>query len=136
MTDFQIEKLNTIVVPVKDLDRSTAFYKNVLHIEQGFTDKSMAFFSVGTPEHKITILLHIIDEPEPVEKGIVIEFLVDNVISAVSSLRNRNVEIVQDPTDRPWGVKETVIADPDGYKIWIVETVSGKQGEIKNGYSY
>ncbi|MDM8101898.1 MULTISPECIES: VOC family protein [Oceanobacillus] len=123
MTDFRIEKLNTIVVPVKDLDRSIAFYKDILHLEQGFTDQSMAFISAGTSEHDTTILLHIIDEPEPVEKGMVIEFLVNDVSSAVSSLRNRNVKIIQDPIERPWGVKEAVIADPDGYRIWIVETI-------------
>ncbi|GIO17355.1 hypothetical protein J18TS1_04550 [Oceanobacillus oncorhynchi subsp. incaldanensis] len=67
--------------------------------------------------------MHIIDEPEPVEKGMVIEFLVNDVSSAVSSLRNRNVKIIQDPIERPWGVKEAVIADPDGYRIWIVETI-------------
>ncbi|MEK4304644.1 MULTISPECIES: VOC family protein [Oceanobacillus] len=123
MTDFRIEKLNTIVVPVKDLDRSIAFYKDILYLEQGFTDQSMAFISAGTSEHDTTILLHIIDEPEPVEKGMVIEFLVNDVSSAVSSLRNRNVKIIQDPIERPWGVKEAVIADPDGYRIWIVETI-------------
>ncbi|WP_139089134.1 VOC family protein [Oceanobacillus oncorhynchi] len=53
----------------------------------------------------------------------VIEFLVNDVSSAVSSLRNRNVKIIQDPIERPWGVKEAVIADPDGYRIWIVETI-------------
>lgn len=123
MTEFQIEKVNTIIVPVKDLDRSIAFYKNALHLEQGFTDQSMAFFSAGASEHKTTILLHVIDDPEPVEKGMVIEFLVKDVSSAVSSLRNRKIEIVQDPIERPWGVKEAVIADPDGYRIWIVETI-------------
>jgi len=123
MTAFQIEKLNTIIVPVKDLNKSIDFYKDVLYLEQAFTDKSMAFFSVGTQDFNTTILLHSMDKPEPAEKGIVIEFLVDDILSAVSSIRNNNGKIVQDPIERPWGVKEAVITDPDGHRIWLVETI-------------
>lgn len=59
MTAFQIEKLNTIVVPVKDLNRSIDFYKNVLHLEQTFTDESMAFFLVRASEEKKRLYYYI-----------------------------------------------------------------------------
>ncbi|SDN93552.1 VOC family protein [Tenuibacillus multivorans] len=123
MADFRIERLNTVIIPVKDLERSIHFYHNVLRLHKGFVDKSMAYFSFGSDDHQPTILLHIMDEPEPVEKGMVIELLVDDLTSAVSSIKNAGGEIVQVPIDREWGVKEAVIADPDGYKIWIVQTL-------------
>ncbi|WP_147210503.1 VOC family protein [Oceanobacillus sojae] len=113
-----------MVVPVKDLNRSIDFYKNVLHLEQTFTDESMAFFLVRASEEKTTILLHLIDEPEPVEKGVVIEFLVNDVTSAISSMKRKHTEVIQEPVNRPWGVKEAVISDPDGYRIWIVENLT------------
>lgn len=123
MAEFQIKRLNTVIVPVKDLERSIHFYQNVLQMRRGYTDDSMAYFSLGSGDDHITILLHIIDEPEPVEKGMVIELLVDNVESAVSSIRKACGEIVQEPIDRDWGVREAVIADPDRYKLWIVQTL-------------
>ncbi|GGA67921.1 VOC family protein [Ornithinibacillus halotolerans] len=123
MVDFKIEKLNTIVIPVKDLEKSIYFYEKILRLEKGYVDESMAYFHIGTDNKSPTILLHIIDEPEPVEKGIVIEFLVDDVHFAVSSIQEAGYDIVQAPIDRDWGVKEAVIADPDGYKIWIVQAI-------------
>ncbi|CEI83600.1 hypothetical protein J18TS1_04560 [Oceanobacillus oncorhynchi subsp. incaldanensis] len=62
MTDFRIEKLNTIVVPVKDLDRSIAFYKDILYLEQGFTDQSMAFISAGTSEHELYYCISLMSQ--------------------------------------------------------------------------
>ncbi len=121
MAEFKIKKLNTIVVPVKDLDRSRTFYKDVLHLPEDFVENGMAFYSVGTGDGKVTVLLHLIDEPEPVEKGIVIEFEVDDVNKTVISIKEAGGQIIQEPIDREWGVKEAVIADPDGYNIWIVE---------------
>ena len=67
------------------------------------------------------ILLHIVDTPEPVEKGIVFELLVDDVMKAISSIKENQGIIIQEPINREWGVKEAVISDPDGYKIWIVQ---------------
>ncbi|HLS09805.1 VOC family protein [Lentibacillus sp.] len=124
MAHFKIEKLNTIVIPVKNMERSIDFYKNVLGLAEDFVEDGMAYFSVGSGEGKITIMLHIIDEPEPVEKGVTIELLTDDVTTAVESVKSAGRKIVQEPVDREWGVKEAVIADPDGYWIWIVQPLS------------
>jgi len=124
LAHFKIEKLNTIVIPVKNMERSIDFYKNVLGLAEDFVEDGMAYFSVGSGEGKITIMLHIIDEPEPVEKGVTIELLTDDVTTAVESVKSAGRKIVQEPVDREWGVKEAVIADPDGYWIWIVQPLS------------
>ncbi|WP_053218598.1 VOC family protein [Virgibacillus senegalensis] len=124
MADFEIKRLHTIVVPVKDLERSISFYKDVLNLTEEFVENGMASYSVGSGEKKITLLLHIIDQPEPVEKGIVIEFEVDDVNKTVTSIREAGGQIIQEPVEREWGVKEAVIADPDGYNIWMVEPLS------------
>lgn len=123
MGNFRIERLNTIIIPVKDLVNSIHFYENVLYLHKGYVDESMAYFNFGTDD-STTILLHIIDEPEPVEKGIVIELKVDDVSLAVSSIKETGGLVIQEPIDRAWGVIEAVIADPDGYKIWLVQNIS------------
>ncbi|WP_404456855.1 VOC family protein (plasmid) [Virgibacillus necropolis] len=124
MANFHIEKINTIIIPIKDLERSIDFYKNVLNLTEDFVENGMAYFSVGEGDNKISVMLHIIDEPQPVEKGIVFELMTDDVVAAVDFIKSAGGEIVQEPVDREWGVKEAVIADPDGYRIWIVQPIS------------
>jgi uncharacterized glyoxalase superfamily protein PhnB len=34
-------------------------------------------------------------------------------------LENRDVEVVQEPTDRPYGVRDCAFHDPAGNLIWI-----------------
>ncbi len=121
MANFQIQKFNTIVVYVKNIERSIHFYKNVLKLKEDFVENGMAYFSVGSGEGKVTLMLHTADEPQPVDYGVSIEFLIDDVVGAVTAIRNAGGKIVQEPIDREWGVKEAVIADPDGHKIWLVE---------------
>ncbi len=121
MAAFKIKRLNTIIIQVKDLEKSIQFYETVLNLEKGYVDDSMAYFSFDTENDPTTILLHIVDESEPVDKGIVIELLVDRLEEAVQSIRNAGFEIIQEPVDREWGVKEAIVADPDGYKIWLAE---------------
>mgnify|MGYP001492338034 CR=1 FL=1 len=121
MAKFQIQKLNTIVVYVKDVERSAHFYKHALNLQEEFVEDGMAYFSLGSGEDKVTFLLHVAAEPNPVDHGIAIEFLVDDVVNAVTAIRETGGTIVQEPIDREWGVKEAVIADPDGHKIWLVE---------------
>ncbi|TFJ93917.1 VOC family protein [Lentibacillus salicampi] len=124
MANFKIEKLNTIVIPVKDMERSRSFYKEVLGLREDFVENGMANYSVGSGDGKMTIMLHIIDEPEPVEKGVTFELMTDDVTAAVQSIKSGSGKIVQEPVDRDWGVKEAVIADPDGYWIWVVQPLS------------
>lgn len=121
MANFQIKGVNTVIIQVRDLEESIHFYNNILQLHKGYVDESMAYFSFGAEDNETTILLHTVDEPEPTEKGIVIELLVDNVLSAVTSIKKAGYTVIQDPVDREWGVKEAVIEDPDKYKIWLAQ---------------
>jgi predicted enzyme related to lactoylglutathione lyase len=124
MANFKLMGLNTIIVQVKDLDKSMRFYENILKLNKDFEDKNMVFFSVGSDEGKVTILLHTVDAPEPSDKGMVIELLVDDVDAAVSSIKTDGGEIVKGPINQDWGVREAVIVDPDGYKIWLAQRLT------------
>lgn len=97
MANFKIEKLNTVVIPVKDLEKSIDFYENVLHLNKENVDGGMAYFHFGESDNNTTIMLHIIDQPEPVEKWIVIEFQVDDIMLAISSIKEAGGIIIQEP---------------------------------------
>ncbi|MBR7553919.1 VOC family protein [Allobacillus sp. GCM10007491] len=123
MSKFHLDRVNTVIIPVKDLNESIQFYEEVLQLRKGYVDESMAYFSFGSDGNETTILLHVIDQPEPVEKGIVIELSVDNVVSAITSIKEAGGLVAQEPIDRDWGVKEAIITDPNGYKLWISQPI-------------
>ena len=123
MPKFHLYRVNTVIIPVKDLNESIQFYEEVLQLRKGYVDESMAYFSFGSDGNETTILLHVIDQPEPVEKGIVIELSVDDVVSAITSIKEAGGLVAQEPIDRDWGVKEAVIVDPNGYKLWISQPI-------------
>lgn len=124
MAEFNVMGLNTIIIQVKDLAKSIHFYERVLQLEKEFVDKDMAFFRVGSGKGGVTVLLHSTDAPDPTDKGMVIELLVDDVAAAVSYIKSAGGEIVQQPVIQDWGVREAVIADPDGYNIWLVQNLT------------
>lgn len=74
MAEFKLIKVNTIVVHVKKMERSIDFYKNTLRLTEDFVEDGMAYFSIGSGDEKNTIMLHITDQPEPVEKGVIFEY--------------------------------------------------------------
>lgn len=106
MSKFHLDRVNTVIIPVKDLNESIQFYEEVLQLRKGYVDESMAYFSFGSDGNETTILLHVIDQPEPVEKGIVIELSVDDVVSAITSIKEAGGLVAQEPIDRDWGVKK------------------------------
>jgi predicted enzyme related to lactoylglutathione lyase len=46
---------------------------------------------------------------------------VRDVDAAHRHLRDRGVDILQPPTDEPWGLREMWISDPDGVRIAVVQ---------------
>jgi predicted enzyme related to lactoylglutathione lyase len=122
--NFKVKRISNIVVPVKSVKAASDFYTKVLGLYEDYNDGHMAGLRIGEAEHPYHILLHVIDEPEPVEKGVVLELEVDDVESAVKAVENSEGKVIQYPVEREWGVKEAVIADLDGYRIWLVEPIS------------
>jgi predicted enzyme related to lactoylglutathione lyase len=124
MDDFKVIGLNTIIVQVKDLEKSTHFYEHVLQLKKDMKDKNMAFFALGPGNGRAKLLLHTSEKPEPTDKGMVMELLVDNVDAAVASIESNGGRTEQQPVNQDWGVREAVIADPDGYKIWLSQQLT------------
>lgn len=125
MNRLTIEKLNMIVIHVKEMERSIRFYRDVLGLAFDFEEEGMAYFSIGSETEKVSLMLHLTAEPEPADHGIGLDFKVNDVEALVSEIKEKGGLIVQEPIEREWGVKEAVIADPDGYKLWIVEPLHG-----------
>lgn len=121
MVNFQIQKISDVVVQVKNLEKSIHFYENILMLHKEYVDDGIASFSFRADKDATKILLHVAEEPEITDKGMVMYLSVDDVVSAVNYIKEAGFKIYQEPIERDWGVKEAVIVDPDGYKIWLAQ---------------
>jgi catechol 2,3-dioxygenase-like lactoylglutathione lyase family enzyme len=103
--------LSHVHLPVPDLARSLAFYTDQLGLDVGYTSASMAEFpSAGL----------VLDEDEGFKRSdvaVTVGMGVDNVDTVFADLEARGVRVAEPPTDRPWGVRNFYVTDPDGYVI-------------------
>jgi lactoylglutathione lyase len=51
----------------------------------------------------------------------VVYFEVDDVYAAVLELRSAGVEVVQEPSDQPWGERDAMAVDPDGFPVLLTQ---------------
>jgi catechol 2,3-dioxygenase-like lactoylglutathione lyase family enzyme len=135
MKPIRITELDHIVLNVKDIDRSLAFYSQVLGLKAERVDEFRAgkigFPSVRINEHTI-IDLSISKEPGALPKsdgktlGNLNHFCLvvdkEDFTGIVDYLKHHNVSIVQGPISR-WGARgratSVYFLDPDGNEVEI-----------------
>ena len=104
-------QLSHVHLPVPDLARSLAFYRDLLGLDVGYTSESMA---------ELPTAGLVLDEEAgftPSDVAVTVGLRVDDVDSVFTHLDARGVPVAEPPTDRPWGVRNFYITDPDGYVI-------------------
>jgi catechol 2,3-dioxygenase-like lactoylglutathione lyase family enzyme len=127
-----LHRVDVITLFVGDLGRAKEFYARVFELAPIFEDADSAVFRF---ENMLVNLLVVRAAPELIEPAPVGEagggarFLltvpVAEVDAAVESLRNRGVELLNGPQDRPWGVRTAAFADPDGHVWELAQQVGG-----------
>ena len=118
MGGFKVTKVNQIVLMSKGTEKAKRFYEDVLGLAKTEEYDGMVFFQVG----ETTLMLHPAGETTGNKNGIGIEFRADHLMNLVDKVKKAGLgKVVQEPVDRDWGVRETVIEDPDGYEIWFTE---------------
>lgn len=119
---IQLQKPDYIVVYVSDMQRSTAFYRDVLGLPLKFTSPGWTEFATGTT----TVTLHITGDAKlPLMHGrppagqAHIGFIVDDIQSVYESLKAQDVFFSVPPQKQTSGVTLAVLHDPDGLGITI-----------------
>lgn len=114
-------KVSNLVLWVQDATLSYRFYKKLGFTVDSVTDRD-ATVACGGFE---IILVTMRDENEfngdslaaEKGKGMYIYVNVENVDTKHAALKQLGLELKNEPRDWPWGNREFVVSDPDGYKI-------------------
>ena len=115
-----------ITLFVEDLADAKRFYEEVFGMPVFFEDAQSAVFQFGDT---LVNLLKVgaareLIEPAAVaspDAGSRLQFTieVDNVDAVCAKLRERGVELLNGPMDRPWGPRTASFRDPGGH-IWEI----------------
>jgi catechol 2,3-dioxygenase-like lactoylglutathione lyase family enzyme len=108
-----ISRLGQIAINVHDLDRATAFYRDILGLPLLFTTGTLAFFDCGG----VRLMLSPAEKPEFDHPGSVLYFTVSDIASAHRQMLGSGVHfedaphlIARMPTHDLW---MTFFRDPD-----------------------
>jgi lactoylglutathione lyase len=125
------KNLDYTMVVVSDMDRSVAFYRDLLGIPLKFQSPDWTEFLTGTT----TLALHgggqkstqpPVGDPTKLAGSCSIGFNVDDVDKTYEELKAKGIPFVMPPTQREGeGIKLTVCIDPDGLPIAFAQTVQG-----------
>lgn len=115
-----------ITLFVEDLAEARRFYEEVFGLSLVFEDDNSAVFRFG---ETVINLLDAREAPGLVEPaavaardaGVRFQFTiaVDDVDAMCDELRQRGVDLLNGPMDRPWGIRTASFRDPGGH-IWEI----------------
>jgi catechol 2,3-dioxygenase-like lactoylglutathione lyase family enzyme len=115
-----------ITLFAEDLEAAKRFYQDVFRLPVFYADENSAVFKFGDT---LVNLLQAGEAPSlvapakvaPPEAGVRFQFTlgVENVDAMCVELRNRGVELLNGPMDRPWGIRTASFRDPAGH-IWEI----------------
>jgi uncharacterized glyoxalase superfamily protein PhnB len=126
-------ELSTCFVLVTDPDAALTFYRDTLGLElrNEVSRENFRWFTVGSscqPEVSIVITNFLNGSPADsdaiaglIAKGAMpgIHFHADDLDATFEHLRTSGAEIVQEPTDQPWGTRDGAVRDPSGNQVRI-----------------
>ncbi len=108
-----IESIAAIWLPVTDMDRAVAFYRDNLKLEVVEHDGDWTEVTAGDQR----IGLNANESPAG-DGGAVIAFKVDDIDSSVEELKGNGVEFAGEVSEHPWG-RIAPFKDPDGNDLQL-----------------
>ncbi len=108
-----IEGIAAIWLPVTDMDRAVAFYRDDLGLEVEDHDGEWSEVSAGDQR----IGLNASESPAG-DGGAVIAFAVDDIDATVDELKEKGVKFAGELSEHPWG-RIAPFKDPDGNDLQV-----------------
>jgi len=126
-----LKSVGAITMFVDDPRRSKEFYERVFEVSPVFEDENSVAFEF---ENLIVNLLAERAAPELIEPTPVagretgerfqLTIWVEDADAVIEQLRSADVDLLNGPIDRPWGLRTAAFADPDGH-VWEVAAKIG-----------
>lgn len=127
--------VSAMFIPVDDPDTALAFYRDALGLEVrvDVSNGGFRWVTVGAPGQAVDIVLF---QPhggrDPAEGDALLTlvrtgslqaaiFQADDLDAAFEQVRASGVEILEEPADRPWGVRDCAVRDPSGNLVRIAQ---------------
>ena len=117
-----IGKLGLIMLVTHDMEKSTAFYRDVLGLKLMFSAPGWTQLDAGNIHiglHAPSAQLHA-ERTNSVQFG----FYVDDIQKAAKDLKSKGVHFVMEATKQDFGWL-AVFSDPDGYHIQLGQLQAG-----------
>ena len=125
--------LSACFVTVSDPDEALHFYRDLLGLEvrMDVPKGEYRWITVGSPQQPgVSIVLSNYLEGSPADldtmrsllaKGSLnaVHFVSEDLDALFTRLREAGVEVLDEPTDQPWGVRDCAVRDPSGNVIRI-----------------
>jgi len=115
---MSFETVDYVILYVRDIERSIAFYRDVVGLPFKFLESGYAEFATRGTKFALfdRALVPDLIGREQSEGGPAgeVAFLVDDVDAEAKPLKGAGAEILSGPVDRPWGQRTLHVADPDG----------------------
>ena len=131
--------LSNCFVLVDDPEAALAFYRDALGLEMrnDVARGDFRWITVGAasqPAVSIVITNYLAGSPDDSDslaallaKGALpgVHFHADDLDAAFAKVRDSGAEIVQEPTDQPWGTRDFAVRDPSGNLVRVDQPPAG-----------
>ncbi|HTZ64429.1 MAG TPA: VOC family protein [Solirubrobacteraceae bacterium] len=131
--------LSTCFVLVHDPDLAASFYRDTLGLEErnDVAREDFRWITVGAasqPGVGIVLTNYLNGSPADsdalaalIAKGALngVHFHTDDLDAAFAKVRAAGAEIVQEPTDQPWGTRDFAVRDPSGNMVRVDQPPAG-----------
>ncbi|HSX14874.1 MAG TPA: VOC family protein [Candidatus Saccharimonadales bacterium] len=117
---------------VSDLDKTADFYTKLgLQIKERTDNRIVIYlnwYRIDLVKAGPEDYAEFRDEADKGDKGagVFLYFNVDDVDATYKELADAGIKPATEPADQPWGNREFVILDPDGYKLVIFKRKAAK----------
>jgi lactoylglutathione lyase len=124
--DFSFKRIDVVNLFAEDFAGTISFYQEVLGLSLAFEDEDTAVFQLenvmiclnDTSAGPKLIAPATVAIPEAGSR-FVLSVFVDDVDAACAELAQKDVVLLTEPVDQPWGVRTASFTDPAGH-IWRI----------------
>jgi lactoylglutathione lyase len=123
-----MDRVGYVIVFVEDLERSLAFYRDVIGLPfrlqgDGYVEFATEGSRFGLYDRDRLDELTGQDSAAPARPGGEVVFLVADVDAEAERLRAAGATILAGPVDRVWGHRTLHVEDPDGFVVELAEEI-------------